>query len=89
MRQWIGLWLLAVNAAGFLLMGSDKRRAILRAQRVPERVFLLLSVLGGAAGVLAGMVSFRHKTKHGKFALGVPAILLAQILLGFWLLARG
>ena len=70
-------------------MGSDKRRAILRAQRVPERVFLLLSVLGGAAGVLAGMVSFRHKTKHGKFALGVPAILLAQILLGFWLLARG
>ena len=89
MRQWIGLWLLAVNAAGFLLMGADKRRAILRAQRVPERVFLLLSVLGGAAGVLAGMVSFRHKTKHGKFALGVPAILLAQILLGFWLLARG
>jgi len=31
-----------------------------------------------------GMLSFRHKTRHWKFILGVPAILLIQAALLLW-----
>ena len=77
----LGIYLLAVNLAGFVLMGADKRRAKKGKWRVRERTLLLVAALGGSAGALAGMLSFRHKTKHLKFTLGVPAILLAQLAL--------
>ena len=77
----LGIYLLAVNLAGFILMGADKRRAKKGKWRVRERTLLLAAALGGSVGALAGMLSFRHKTKHLKFTLGVPAILLAQLAL--------
>ena len=91
--------LLAVmTLAGFLVMGVDKRIAaanpdrIARGKkprrRVPERTLVLIAALGGSAGVLAGMYTFRHKTKHWYFVVGVPAILAAQLAL-IWLAARG
>ena len=42
---------------------------------------MLLAVLGGSLGAWAGMYSFRHKTNRLKFVLGIPMILLAQILM--------
>lgn len=82
----LAIWLLIVNLAGFVLMGEDKRRAIVNTRRIPERTLLLTAVLGGAAGALAGMVSYNHKTRHPKFYVGLPCILFAQILL--WILLR-
>ena len=77
----LGIWLLIINAAGYVLMGEDKRRALLKARRIPERVLLLAAAAGGSLGVLLGMMTYHHKTLHKKFSLGVPAILLAQIAL--------
>ena len=51
-------------------------------------VLFLLPLLGGSIGAPLGMRVFRHKTKHWYFVWGVPAILLAQIALAAWLLAR-
>ena len=82
----LAVWLLIVNLTGFVLMGEDKRRAIVNARRIPERTLLLTAVLGGAAGALAGMVSYNHKTRHPQFYIGLPCILFAQILL--WILLR-
>ena len=48
----------------------------------------LLPLLGGSIGALLGMRTFRHKTKHWYFVWGIPAILLAQIVLAVWLLYR-
>ena len=79
MPLWI--YLLAVNLAGFLAMGADKKRARENRRRIRERTLLALAAAGGAAGVALGMLSFRHKTLHRKFTWGVPAILLAQALL--------
>ena len=45
----------------------------------------LLSLLGGSIGALLGMRTFRHKTKHWYFRIGLPLILLAQIALAVWL----
>lgn len=79
-------YLLLINAAGFLIMRSDKRRAIKKSWRIPERSLMSLAALGGSAGVFLGMVIFRHKTKHPKFSIGIPLLLTLQALLFlFWI----
>ena len=79
------IYLCSVNAAGFLLMLADKRKAIQNRWRIPERVLLGTALFGGSIGCYAGMHLFRHKTKHLKFAVGIPVILALQIVGAFWL----
>jgi len=80
------LYLFLINALGFLLMLADKRMAQKKLWRIPESTLLTAAAFGGSIGCLAGMYTFRHKTKHLKFTLGVPAILIAQIALAIWLI---
>lgn len=86
MIPFILLYLLLINAVAFLLMLADKRKAQKKLWRIPESTLLTAAAFGGSIGALAGMYTFRHKTKHLKFTLGVPAILIAQIALAVWLL---
>lgn len=79
------LYLLLINAAAFLLMLADKWKARKNRWRIPESTLMLTAVFGGSIGALAGMYAFRHKTRHPKFTLGIPAILLLQIVLALWL----
>ena len=79
MTKLILLYLLIVNAIGFLLMLVDKQKARKKLWRIPESTLLLTAAIGGSIGSLAGMYTFRHKTKHLKFTLGVPAILILQL----------
>ena len=74
-------YLLLVNLAGFLLMGLDKRRARRGAWRISEKALFLLAVLGGSLGAIAGMRTFRHKTRHWYFRYGLPALLAVQLAL--------
>jgi uncharacterized membrane protein YsdA (DUF1294 family) len=73
-------YLLAVSLLAFALMGVDKARARRGAWRIPEKVLFLSALAGGSVGAIAGMFAFRHKTKHLRFVLGLPAILLAQLI---------
>lgn len=86
MTAFLLLYLLLINAVAFLLMLADKRKAEKKLWRIPESTLLTSAAFGGSIGALAGMYTFRHKTKHLKFTLGVPAILIAQIALAVWLL---
>ena len=84
----IGLiYLIGINLAGFIIMGVDKKRAIRGAWRISEASRFLTALLGGSLGCILGMQHFRHKTKHWYFKYGMPAILVAQVLL-FVLLFR-
>lgn len=78
-------YLLLINAAAFFLMLADKRKAKKNLWRIPEATLMLTAALGGSIGALAGMYTFRHKTRHLKFTIGVPAILIVQIALAVWL----
>lgn len=80
MNYFLG-YLLIINAAAWLLMLADKRRAVKKRWRIRESTLMGCAALGGSIGALAGMYTFRHKTKHLKFTLGIPLILAAQILL--------
>lgn len=61
-------------------MLTDKRKAKRGAWRIPEATLMWAAVLGGSIGSLAGMYTFRHKTKHPKFTIGIPVILAIQII---------
>ena len=82
------LYLLIVNAAGFLVMTADKLFAKQNQWRVPEKTLLGIAAIGGSIGVLAAMYTVRHKTKHARFFLGVPVILICQIGILLYLLLR-
>lgn len=81
-------YLVLVNAAGFLLMLSDKQKAKKGAWRIPEATLLTVAILGGSIGAIAGMNLFRHKTKHLKFSLGLPVILALQIMAGLMIIIK-
>ena len=73
------VYLLIVNAAGFLLMLVDKIKARKNLWRIPEATLITVAAIGGSIGAIAGMNLFRHKTKHAKFYIGLPVILVLQI----------
>lgn len=75
------IYLLIINAAGLLLMLTDKLRAQTKRWRIPEAALMGAAILGGSVGALAGMHLFRHKTKKPKFYIGIPVILAVQVAL--------
>ena len=46
--------------------------------RTREAALLGLSALGGSVAMLITMLILRHKTKHLKFMLGIPTIIIIQ-----------
>ena len=78
-------YLIIINAAGFLFMRIDKRKAQKDLWRIPERTLMAIALMGGSIGVLLGMNLFHHKTKQDKFRIGIPIILSVQILLAVFL----
>lgn len=77
--NFILIYLLIINATGFLVMTIDKLYARKNMWRIPERTLLGVAIIGGSIGVWAGMYTVRHKTRHLKFVIGVPLILVCQL----------
>ncbi|MPN59763.1 hypothetical protein SDC9_207485 [bioreactor metagenome] len=69
---------MAINLVALIACGADKRAAIQEKWRIPERVLLGLTIAGGGAGMLLGMLMFHHKTKTPKFIITVPVVLVAE-----------
>ena len=65
---------------------SKKNRVELR---TPEKTLMLLSALGGSVAMFITMQIIRHKTKHVKFMLGIPLIIIVQAVIVFLLFRFG
>lgn len=74
------IYLLAINLIAFLAMFIDKKRAKWGRWRIKESTLFTLVLLGGGFGGIAGMYTFRHKTKKPGFVIGFPAILIIEII---------
>lgn len=75
----IVIYLVVINIIGFFAMGIDKWKAKNNAWRIPENTLFVITALGGGIGTIAGMYTFRHKTKKSKFTVGLPGILILEI----------
>lgn len=88
MKELLSIYLLIINAIAFSLMLIDKYKARKNLWRIPEATLISTALLGGSIGALIGMYTVRHKTRHIKFTVGIPLILLAQIALAQFLLLK-
>ncbi len=79
--KYILLYFLIANLVGFFAMGIDKFKAKRGYWRIPEGTLIMITALGGGIGTLLGMYTFRHKTKKLKFTVGIPTILITEILI--------
>ena len=77
----VAYFLISLNILTFIVYGIDKCRAAHNRWRIPEASLLGLAVIGGSLGALIGMKVWHHKTKHKKFVFGLPAILIAQLVI--------
>ena len=82
------IYLVIINLIAFLLMAMDKSRARKHQWRIPEKTLFLSAILGGSIGAIAGMYTFHHKTRHWYFVIGMPAILILQVVLVVWICSR-
>lgn len=78
MEKMILIYLLSVNFAALCLYGLDKYKAIKHQWRIPERNLIGIALFGGGVGAYLGMRVFHHKTKHPKFSIGVPIIIVIE-----------
>ena len=75
-KIFIVIYMVIMSIIGFASMGIDKKRAINKKWRTPEKKLFIIAFLGGS---VLGMRIFRHKTKHMKFVIFMPLFLVLQI----------
>ena len=83
--DYLFFYLILINAAGFVFMLTDKYKAQHKMRRTPESALMFVAVIGGSLGSLLGMYAVRHKTKHKKFSIGIPILLVLQCLLLYYI----
>lgn len=77
------LWLIVISAISVIVCVYDKiiSKKDRVELRIPEKVLLILSALGGSLAMYITMQIIHHKTKHKKFMIGIPVIMVVQIIL--------
>ena len=84
LMRWLPYYAAGLSLLCFFLFALDKLCAVHSRRRVPERLLLTLSALGGSLGALLCMPLLRHKTngaKHPGFVFGIPLMFLCQLAL--------
>lgn len=83
------IYILIINIITFLTMWYDKHEAKKGEWRISEKALFLLVALGGGIGGIAGMYTFRHKTKKWYFKYGFPIITILEIVGAIYLKVKG
>lgn len=82
------IYFFIINLFAIFLMKYDKVKAINNQFRVSEKTLFLIALILGGIGIYIGMYLFRHKTKHVKFAVGIPLIIILNILTIYYLISH-
>ena len=62
-----------------LVTAIDKYKAKKGAFRISEATLFVLAILGGSLAEYLTMKSIRHKTLHKRFMIGLPLIMILQL----------
>ena len=82
------IYLLIINIIAFFAMFIDKKKAEKDRWRIKESTLLMLALVGGSIGAIIGMYAFHHKTQKPRFFLGIPIIIVLQILIVILLVVK-
>lgn len=74
------VYLIIMNLVSFFMYYADKKKAQKRRWRIPESTLLASAFAGGSLGAYTAMKIFRHKTKHPKFYISIPLMLIFHII---------
>ena len=73
------IYVAVISIIAIVVTCYDKIAATKRPKhRTPEATLLFISMLGGSVAMYITMQLIRHKTKHMKFMIGIPVIILVQ-----------
>ena len=86
--EYIIIYLVLINLIGLLAMYIDKKKAKKSSYRIKEKKLFYIKILRGGIGSIAGMYLFRHKTKKLRFTIGIPVILILEIILITYILIK-
>ena len=76
----IAAYFLLISLVTAIVTVADKVKAGKGAFRIPEKTLFLLAVFGGSLAEYLTMKSIRHKTLHKRFMLGLPLIMILQLI---------
>lgn len=68
-----------INIFAVIITTVDKIKAKQNMWRISEKFLFTVAFFGGAIGEYITMLLIRHKTKHIRFMVGLPLIILLQI----------
>ena len=81
-QQIFTYYVVIINLITFFIYALDKWLAVHDLYRIPEKVLLLLSIIGGSYGGYISMQTFRHKTKKPIFnIINIASIFILTYLL--------
>ena len=83
------LYLGVINLVTFIVFAIDKANARANRSRIRIVTLLGLSFAGGSVGGLISMYLFRHKTQKDYFTVGMPLIIVTQIVVLFYAMNTG
>lgn len=75
-----------INFITFIVFAIDKVNAQEHKSRIKIVTLLGLSFIGGSIGALLAIYLLHHKTKKDYFTVGIPIIMIMQVIVLFYLL---
>ena len=78
--EYILIYFAVISVITAVVTFYDKKAAKSRPKhRVPEKILFLLAIMGGSVAEYLTMLKIRHKTKHKRFMIGLPFIIVLQV----------
>lgn len=81
------IYFITISLLAVVFTVKDKKRAIKNGWRVKESTLFLLAFSGGSLAEYLTMKAIRHKTKHKRFMIGLPVIIIVQLTLVLYILS--
>lgn len=82
------IYLAIISLIAVIMTVSDKSRAQKHKRRIAEKTLFGTAVLGGSAAMYLTMLAIRHKTKHKRFMIGLPLIMIVQVIVIAFVIIR-
>ena len=83
------IYLAVINFIAFAVYTVDKVNAAKHRSRIKIVTLLGLAFVGGSVGSLLAMYLLRHKTRKDYFTVGVPLIMVMQVVVIFYAMNAG